>query len=572
MAKKKKRKIVVWKVIIALLVLFLVIFLAIKIIGGLFHKVKEIVDNGEDAYLSSLDNEVLLYDMEYNESIKLPRGTLIKLYQKDVEQKDSDGNVINTYKKIDYDNNKYLLSSNYITTNKEDIIKEKEMYVRTPATIYKESGSVEIISHAKKGEKLDIVGYDTINSDGSVNMYKVKYNNNTGYVYSKYLLQSSEKANVYYDYNGAYAIHKSRGNRFGGGDAAKLDYYPYEKPKFKDNVMPDEVRSLYVNSTIISNIDAYIKLAKESNINAFVVDIKENTTPAYPAKAMEKYSKTNYEKAVNTYDNYKAAIQKLKDNGFYVIGRIVVFKDSYYANDNPENVISSKSTGKPYSLSKSYWPSAYSRHVWEFNVALAKEAVEEMGFNEIQFDYVRFPDRIGSIESRLDMKNTYNEDKAQALQGFLFYACDEIHKLGAYVSVDVFGESANTYVAAYGQYWSAISNIVDVISGMPYPDHFAKGEYGISIPWEKPYELLSAWGSSVAKRQAEAPTPAVVRTWIQTYNAIRSPYITYDADMIAKQIQGLYSAGLTGGYMTWNGTSSLAKYTEVKEAFKRSYK
>ena len=116
-----------------------------------------------------------------------------------------------------------------------------------------------------------------------------------------------------------------------------------------------------------------------------------------------------------------------------------------------------------------------------------------MGFNEIQFDYVRFPDRIGSIESRLDMKNTYNEDKAQALQGFLFYACDEIHKLGAYVSVDVFGESANTYVAAYGQYWSAISNIVDVISGMPYPDHFAKGEYGISIPWEKPYELLSAW-------------------------------------------------------------------------------
>ena len=68
------------------------------------NKVKEIVDNGEDAYLSSLDNEVLLYDMEYNESIKLPRGTLIKLYQKDVEQKDSDGNVINTYKKIDYDN------------------------------------------------------------------------------------------------------------------------------------------------------------------------------------------------------------------------------------------------------------------------------------------------------------------------------------------------------------------------------------------------------------------------------------------------------------------------------------
>ena len=569
--KKKKKKLRVGRILVALVVLGLIIFGLIKLGSGLFDKAKEIIDRGKDAYLSSLEYEVQLYNMDYTESIRLVRGTTVKLYEKEVEQKDEAGTLLNTYRKIKYEDKEYLLFNDYVTFNVYDIIKEKEMYVRTPLVIYESADDIKILSYAKKGDKLDIVGYDKLNSDGSVNMYKVKYNEVEGYVYSKYVLQSEEEAKVYYDHNGTYATHVKRGNRFGGGNASKLDYYPYEKGNFEDNVMPSEVRSLYLNSGVLNNLDAYINLAKESNINAFVVDIKENTAPAYPAKAMETYSKTNYDKAINSYDNYKAAIQKLKDNGFYVIGRIVVFKDSYYITDHPEDAISSKSTGSPYKLSGSYWPSAYSRGVWEFNVALAKEAVLEMGFNEIQFDYVRFPDRIGSIESSLDMKNKYGEDKAQALQGFLMYACDEIHKVGAYVSVDVFGESANSYVAAYGQYWSSISNIVDVISGMPYPDHFAKGEYGLDVPWEYPYQLLKAWGSSVMKRQAEAPTPAIVRTWIQTYNAIYSPHIIYDSNKISEQIRGLYDAGLTGGYMTWNGTSSLAKYKEVSSAFKRSY-
>lgn len=97
-----------------------------------------------------------------------------------------------------------------------------------------------------------------------------------------------------------------------------------------------------------------------------------------------------------------------------------------------------------------------------------------MGFNEIQFDYVRFPDRTYSYEKsgEISMQNTYGEEKAQAIQKFLMYASDEIHSVGAYISADVFGESAHNYVTGYGQYWPAISNVVDVISAMPYPDHF----------------------------------------------------------------------------------------------------
>ena len=339
--------------------------------------------------------------------------------------------------------------------------------------------------------------------------------------------------------------------------------------------MPNEVRSLYMNAGVVKNVDEYIKLAKESGINAIVVDIKDNTSPAYPANAMKEYSMTNYEKAINSYDDYKNAIQKIKDAGLYAIGRITVFKDSYYSKDHPEDTILDTATGKSYNHDGSYWPSAFNREVWEFNVSLAIESVKEIGFNEIQFDYVRFPDRVKSLEDagKINYNNTYNETKAQAIQRFVMYACDEIHKYDAYVSIDVFGESAHTYVTPYGQYWPAISNVADVISGMPYPDHFSTYEYGFKEPvWTIPYDLLYLWGNEfVMTRQSEIPTPAIVRTWIQAYDSIKSPYVTYDASMVSKEIQGLYDAGLTGGFITWNGSSSLSKYKSISSAFGKEY-
>ena len=198
---------------------------------------------------------------------------------------------------------------------------------------------------------------------------------------------------------------------------------------------------------------------------------------------------------------------------------------------------------------------------------LAVEAVELMGFHEIQFDYVRFPDRTSSYENAgtIDFHNTYEETKAQAIQRFLMYAADTIHEHGAYVSADVYGESAFTYVTAYGQYWPAISNVVDAISGMPYPDHF--GASGSWLPWEHPYETLNSWGRSVMERQGETATPAAVRTWIQAYNAIHEPYNTYGPDQVAAQIRGLRDAGCTGGYMTWNSAASLDKYWSLRSAF-----
>lgn len=561
MSKRKVNKARVLIFILGVLIVSFIIFLLLK-------GINKVVIKQNYKYLANNQSEITLYTLDYNETLQIARGTKVEIIE-------SITNESKEYYKIKYNNTEYLVFKENVVNSEDDIILEKEMYVRTPVTIYESEDSIKILGMAKKGEKLDIVGYNKVNEDGSINMYKIKYNDIDGYVYGKYLVNNKELSLVNYDEDGNYQIHKKRGDSFGGGDAGNLDYYPYEKAKFENNVMPDEVRALYLNSGVVSNVDAYIKIAKNSGINAFVVDIKDNTSPAYPAKAMQEYSITNYNKAINSYETYKKAIKKLKDEGFYVIGRITVFKDSYYAKDHPEDTIKDNNTNSSYNHDGSYWPSAFKRNVWEYNVKLAIESVQEMGFNEIQFDYVRFPDRTGNLEKKgvINFGNVYKEDKAQAIQQFVMYACDEIHKHNAYVSIDVFGESAHNYVTAYGQYWAAISNVADVISGMPYPDHFSAHEYGFNeVVWTIPYKLLNLWGNNfVMKRQKEIPTPAIVRTWIQTYDTYKNPKVIYDSYMIKEEIKGLYDAGLKGGFMTWNGSSNLSKYDSVKSAFGGNY-
>lgn len=536
--------------------IFIIILLII--LTGCTKKQEIIKEN----YLSSTEQNVELYDENYNKIKELTRGTKV-IEKEKIENEDE------TYIKIIYEDQSYLVKEQNLN---ENIVQEKNIFVRTPCILYENENDGKIISSINKGEQLEIIGYDKL-ENGKVNMYKVKHKDKEGYVYEKYLNQNEQEALKNYD-NGYFEKHLQRNDILGGGNAAELDYYPYEKPKFKENIMPEEVNALYINREALKNIDEYIEYAKQTKINSFVVDIKENTAPTYKSEVMKKLSPTNYENAIYSIDEYKDYIKKIKDNGFYVIGRITTFKDNFYAEDNKEDTIYDKRTNEPFNHNDSYWPSAYSRQVWYFNVELAKEAVSNMGFNEIQFDYVRFPDRTGSDEEYLDYKNIYNETKAQALQNFVMYASDEIHKLKAYVSIDVFAECAHEYVTAYGQYLPALSNIADVISPMPYPDHFNEHQYGIEdIVWTNPYKLIYTWSYDyVQERQKETTTPAIIRTWIQTYDTIREPYITYDNSKIEDQIQALYDAGLKNGYITWNSGSSMLKYKSLSEAFNKNYK
>ena len=377
-----------------------------------------------------------------------------------------------------------------------------------------------------------------------------------------------EEANDVYDRFGVYAIHAGRGDKWGGGDAESLDYFPHTKANFADNKMPNPCYAIYLtcDPAILKDIDKYIEYAKSTKINAFVVNIMDGTSIGYDSPVYEEYSPTAYQYANNTVAEYQEVIRKIKDAGFYAIGRLTAFNDSFFCQDHPEYAIADGS-GEPLYVAASYWPSAFCRYVWEYKVALAIDAVETMGFNEIQFDYVRFPDRTDKYEEAgtIDFRNEYGETKAQAIQRFLMYATDILHEYGVYVGADVFGEASSNYVTAYGQYWPAVSNVVDVISGMPYPDHFARN--GTYCPWEHPYETLLDWTESAAKRQSETPSPAIDRTWIQAYNAIQPPYNEYGVQEIGDEIRGLREQGFTGGFMAWNASCSLTKLEELRPLY-----
>lgn len=566
---KKNCKII--NVILTILVVIGISFLIYSIMNK-----NGLTKSNKDYYLKSNVPTINLYDENFKAVETINRGEKVSVKNTEDIIKDKD----KTYQKVKYKNKDYLILEENLSKNNKNLATEENIFVRTPASIYQEEDCKKIIGLAKKGEELKVLGYDKL-VDGQANMYQIEYGDIIGYVYGKYMVFDKENADSFYEKEKYHDLHATRGDTLGAGNAGNLDYYPYEKPKFEDNKMPEVVYALYLNGgkDVISRVDEYIEFAKETKINSFVVDIKDNESPAYDSDIMKEYSPTNFAKAANSQEDYQVAIKKIKDAGFYVIGRITVFKDKYYAMDHPENAIMDTRTSGPFLHANTYWPSPFKRDVWQFNVELAKDAVKKMGFNEIQFDYVRFPDRVLEYEKQglMDFRNDFEEEKAQAIQRFLMYACDELHKLNVYVSADVFGEAAHTYVTAYGQYWSAISNIVDVISAMPYPDHFSKYEYGFKEPvWTKPYDILNYWAKTyVIPRQNETPTKAIARTWIQTYDVPSYKHaggFTYGEAQVEEQIRALFDNGLDGGYMTWNASSNLDKYKSQIEAYKKEYK
>lgn len=566
---RKKKRLKLGKLILFIVSIVIIIFGVIFGIKKIFGNSNIIIKKSYDKYLASENNVVSIYEYSKNEdgtevlnkSEDITRGTKISTKNDKFTYEEKEYTLIN------YNDKEYYVLTNELVDNNRDVVLEKSRFVRTSVTVYKNEVDSKIESFIKKGNELEILDYDKLLDNGNVNMYKIKKDDISGWVYAKYLVNDKDSALANYNENSVYDTHKDRkyGSReLYGGKASTLDYYPYERVSFENNKLLETAKSMYLNagSNVINNIDSYLDIAKNYGVNMIVVDIKDGAL-AYSSDVAKEYSMTAYNTAINSNEKYKSAIDKIKEAGIYVVGRIVVFNDVHYGKDHPEDCITS-------SASSRLWPSAYSRGAWEYNVELAKEAIRTMGFNEIQFDYVRFPEDAYnmSVKGNTDFKNKYDEEKAEAVQNFLFYAVDQIHKEGAYLSVDVFGECSSEYVTAYGQYWPAISNIVDAISSMPYTDHFGRN----NDTWSNPYKTVYNWAVGAAKRQTEIPTPAIARTWITAYDTpYWNPKVIYDASKISDQAKALVDAGLKGGFITWNSASSLSKYQQIKSAFNKDY-
>lgn len=545
-----------------LISLFISVGIALGIIGGV-HYYESNLEETVNKYLASDSNEVTLLNEEGKETT-LPRGSEVLMSNKKQIFNETE------YTKIYIDEEVYYVLSDYLVDKKEECVLENELWAYRTCSVYSDSESSKLSGLLEKGQKIEIIGHSEILGDGSVERYEYS----DGYVLAKYLTNDEEYAVSENSSDISQEMLKNTENQYGAGAISELDYYENEKVEFEDNVMPDICRSLYLAAGAVQDIDSYIDIAKQSNINTFVIDIKDTQLVTFKSDAMKEYSPSSYEAGLYSKDEFKNYVSKAKDAGIYLVARMTVFKDVHFMEDHPEYAIIDTRDNTPFNYGGSYWPSAYSRGVWEYNVELSKEVVSDIGFNEVQYDYVRFPEEIeyySDYLNILDLQNKYNETRSQAVQRFLMYAVDEVHKVGAYVSADVFGETSNNYVCSYGQYWPAISNVVDVISAMPYPDHFEDHAYGLSLySWQDPYDLFVNWGSGVSRMQALTPTPAKIRTYLQGYDTSKYPQTIYDNSKIEEQIRGLIDSDIyDNGYIIWNAGSEVGRYYSYIEAFSK---
>ncbi len=283
-------------------------------------------------------------------------------------------------------------------------------------------------------------------------------------------------------------------------------------------------------------IDETVERVKDTPINALVLDYHDdNGFVLFDSNAAKaKVPEANIE----LYEDGGALIKKLKDKGYYLIARIVAFKDPLFAERNKDRAIR-HADGTLLISDGLYWNSPYDRNVWEYLLELSNEALE-LGFDEIQFDYVRFPD---NFDSDMLALNERDETRAEAIQKFIMYIQANLNKKDAIISADVFGWVAVEIAdVTIGQQWEALSNVVDVISPMFYPSLYGSGVFDFDDPEAHPYEVLKISMEYALQRNSNVKTAAIIRPWLQAWN--------YTTEQINLQIKALEEAGIEE-YLLW---------------------
>jgi hypothetical protein len=322
------------------------------------------------------------------------------------------------------------------------------------------------------------------------------------------------------------------------------------------------VRALYVNRFAAQSskrMKQFIRIADETEINAFVIDLKDEFGL--------NYTPSNAEFAKNagtsgTIHNLPALLDTLRAHKILPIARLVVFKDSVAARLNPGHTIR-KQDGSVWRDKKGLaWVNPYDRKIWEYNIGVAEE-LAKMGFGEIQFDYIRFPEPYASLPTQVFPGNT-GESKPQALASFLKEANARMDKFGARTTADVFG--LVTTVGGpleIGQWWEKISPNVDVMLPMVYPSHYPRGDLGLAVPNAEPYKVLHISLSRARQRDQKLgiKTAEHVRPWLQAFTLGKPPY---GAPEIEAQKRGTYDAGYDG-WVLWSPGSKYEPFLPALE-------
>ncbi|HEX6748555.1 MAG TPA: putative glycoside hydrolase [Longimicrobium sp.] len=333
---------------------------------------------------------------------------------------------------------------------------------------------------------------------------------------------------------------------------------------------PDSLRALYVNGWAAgsrSRMRDLIAIADTTEINAFVVDVKESDTYL-------TYDSTGIALAREIGADQRPAskwmpalLDTLRAHGIYPIARIVVFKDRMLAERKPELAIRTTggavwkdNKGKP-------WVNPYDRRVWDYNLAIAREALD-MGFHEVQWDYVRFPDVTDAVRATMAFPGSGGKSRWENIRDFIRYSRERLAPYRVPVSADIFGVMTNVEDdMGIGQLWEEVVQAADNLHPMVYPSHYYAGYYGFRAPNAHPYEVVRIALEDGVRRAGFVAGPgrrtAEIAPWLQAFTAdYLHDGITYTAGSVRNQIQATNDAGLKG-WILWNPGSNYQPYVSA---------
>jgi hypothetical protein len=309
--------------------------------------------------------------------------------------------------------------------------------------------------------------------------------------------------------------------------------------------LPSEIRGVHVTAALASlngKLDEYLSLT-DSGLTALELDVKDENGEVGFRKGAPPLARAIG--AAQPFYDAKQAARKAADAGVYLIGRVVVFEDPMLAGSRPQMAIQRSGGGVWTNSAGLAWTNPYDKRVWRYNVDIAVAAAKA-GFDEIMFDYVRFPTD-GDISAAV-FAGKRKERKVVTISEFAKYARSRLEPLGVRVSAAVFGLTA-TREMGIGQKPRELAQSLDVIYPMVYPSHFGPGEYSLDDPNAVP-------GVTVARalhdfRRTLRGRETVLVPWLQDFSLGRD----YSLEDVQAQILAARDAK-AGGFLLWNPTGT----------------
>jgi hypothetical protein len=331
--------------------------------------------------------------------------------------------------------------------------------------------------------------------------------------------------------------------------------YILPEPLFDTQQEREPVKALYVNAWAFgsSKLAQLVTLADSTEINAFVIDVKDDTGCLLYPSDVRVAQEIGATKCVRTRD-VRSRLDTLRAHDIYPIARIVVAKDPLLAERRPGWSVQHVNGGLWRDRIDIAWVDAFNDSVWIYAAQLAEEAVR-LGFSEVQFDYVRFPDEPKeAMAQAIFASRRPGETQRAGVQAGIRILSTRLEHLGVPVTFDIFGLTASTTGdLGIGQVWEDFATVADVVLPMVYPSHYYRGSYGIDWPNGEPYRVVRhALKEAIARSQPLA-NAAVIRPYLQAFTlGRRKP--RYTPHEIREQIRAAEELGIRS-WVLWNPRS-----------------